>query len=136
MPTAFVLGIGPGLGSSVARRFARGGFSVALMARSRGNLDPVQSAIAATGASAAAFEVDAGDPRSMSDAFDAAKRAIGPADVFVYNAGAFQMGAVQDTTPEDFERCWRANCFGGFLGARLVVPGMIAKKRGTILFTG
>src|SRR5437764_10809158 len=112
MPTAFVLGIGPGLGASVAARFARGGFSVALMARTRANLEPVQSAIAASGGVASSFEVDAGDARSMSDAFDAAKRALGPADVFVYNAGAFQMGAVHDVTPEDFERCWRANCFG------------------------
>jgi NAD(P)-dependent dehydrogenase (short-subunit alcohol dehydrogenase family) len=136
MPTAFILGIGPGLGASLARRFARGGFSVALMARSRANLEPVEKEIASSGGKAASFEVDAGDARSMSDAFDAAKRALGAADVFVYNAGAFQMGAVVDTTPEDFERCWRANCFGGFLGARLVAPDMITKKRGTILFTG
>src|SRR4051794_39876130 len=106
MPTAFLLGIGPGLGASLARRFARGGFSVALMARDRAHLDPVQSEITGAGGVAASFTVDAGDARSMGDAFDAAKRALGAADVFVYNAGAFQMGGVMDVSPEDFERCW------------------------------
>jgi len=136
MPTAYILGIGPGLGASLARRFSRGGFSVALMARSRTHLDPVAKEVIAGGGQAASFEVDAGDTHSMSEAFAAAKRDLGAADVFVYNAGAFQMGGVLDVSPEDFERCWRANCLGGFLGARLVVPDMLAKKKGTILFTG
>ena len=136
MPTAFLLGIGPGLGASIARRFAREKFSVALMARSRANLDPVAKEILAGGGKTGCFEVDAGDAHSMRDAFAAAKRDLGAADVFVYNAGAFQMGGLMEVSPEDFERCWRANCLGGFLGARLVVPDMLAKKSGTIVFTG
>jgi NAD(P)-dependent dehydrogenase (short-subunit alcohol dehydrogenase family) len=46
------------------------------------------------------------------------------------------MGAVMDVSPEDFESCWRANCMGGFLTARAVVPSMLAAKRGTVIFTG
>ncbi|MFI5246079.1 MAG: SDR family NAD(P)-dependent oxidoreductase, partial [Gemmatimonadales bacterium] len=61
---------------------------------------------------------------------------LGAPEVLVYNAGAFQMGGLLDISAEDFERCWRANCFGGFLAAQAVVPEMLKKKRGTLLFTG
>jgi NAD(P)-dependent dehydrogenase (short-subunit alcohol dehydrogenase family) len=59
-----------------------------------------------------------------------------PPDVLVYNAGAFQMGGIVEVSPADFERCWQANCFGGFLCAREVVPAMVERGAGTILFTG
>lgn len=136
MATAIILGVGPGLGASLSRRFASGGFDVALMARSPSHVDPVRDAIAKTGRRAVAIEVDASDAASVSSGFDRAAKELGPAEVFVYNAGAFQMGGVLEITPEDFERSWRANCLGAFLGAQKVLPAMIAKKRGTILLTG
>ncbi len=52
--------------------------------------------------------------------------------MLVYNAGAFQPGGILEVTPEQFESCWRANCFGAFAAAREVVPAMLAKGRGTI----
>ena len=38
-PVALVTGVGPGTGAAIARRFARGGYSVAMLARSRDRLD-------------------------------------------------------------------------------------------------
>jgi len=136
MSTAIVLGVGPGLGASVALRFARGGFDVALMARDAARLAPFADAVVKEGRRAVAISVDAEEPASVASGFDRAAAELGPADVFVYNAGAFQMGGVLDVTPEDFERCFRANCMGAFLGAQKVVPAMVANGRGTILFTG
>ena len=60
---AAVLGVGPGLGTALARRFAREGFAVALMARSE------------------------------ESAFGTVHQELGDPEVIVYNAGAFQMGA-------------------------------------------
>jgi NAD(P)-dependent dehydrogenase (short-subunit alcohol dehydrogenase family) len=85
---------------------------------------------------AVSVAVDASDAKSVAAGFDRAASELGPADVFVYNAGAFQMGGILEVSPEDFERCWRANCLGAFLGAQKVLPEMVAKKRGTILLTG
>jgi NAD(P)-dependent dehydrogenase (short-subunit alcohol dehydrogenase family) len=106
------------------------------MARSASNLDPVRDEIARPPLRAIGIPVDAADSASVSQGFDRAATELGPADVFLYNAGAFQMGGVLDVTPDDFERCWRSNCFGAFLGAQKVIPGMLAKQRGTILLTG
>ncbi len=133
MPTTYVLGVGPGLGAAVARRFAREGHAVALMARSAKSLEATQAEL---GERARSIAVDATDAASVAAAFDRAKAELGPADVFVYNAGAFQMGGILDVTPEAFDTCWRANCAGAFYAAQRVLPDMVAKKRGTILLTG
>jgi NAD(P)-dependent dehydrogenase (short-subunit alcohol dehydrogenase family) len=133
--TAYVVGVGPGLGAAVARRFAREGYAVAVMARSKASYEPVVDAIGKSVRCVGA-EMDATRPESVKGVFAAARTAVGDADVLVYNAGAFKAGGVLDVTAEEFEQCWRANCAGGFHTAREVLPAMLAKGRGTILFTG
>jgi NAD(P)-dependent dehydrogenase (short-subunit alcohol dehydrogenase family) len=133
---AVIVGVGPGLGSAIARRFARGGFAVVLMARGRDGLVAVQEELERSGARATSIEVDASDPASVSVGFARARDAFGAPEVLVYNASAFRMGGIMEVPVEDFERCWRATCLGGFLAAREVVPAMVERRRGTILFTG
>jgi NAD(P)-dependent dehydrogenase (short-subunit alcohol dehydrogenase family) len=133
---AAVMGVGPGLGAAVARRFARGGFTVGLMARGPENLAPVQKDIERGGGSALSIPTDATDPDSVAAGFAHLRQRFGDPEVLVYNAGAFEMSGVLDISPEQFEQCWRANCFGGFLGAKEVLPPMLARRRGTIIFTG
>lgn len=134
---AVVLGVGPGLGAAAARRFAREGFAVGLMARSQDKLTPVQIEIEKAGGTARSVPTDATDPASVTAAFKRVRDQFGtPAEVFIYNAGAFQMGGILDVTPEQFEYCWKANCLGGFLAAQQVLPDMVKRGRGTILLTG
>jgi len=56
--------------------------------------------------------------------------------VLIYNGGRRPFGTLVDTTPEVFEETWRGHTLGAFLWSRQVVPGMIARQRGVILFTG
>ena len=133
---AAVLGVGPGLGAAVAQRFAREGFAVALMARGQDKLDPGKAQIERAGGRAFCVPTDAGDAASVSAGFAAVRAELGPPQVLIYNAGAYQLGGVMDVTPEQFEACWRANCLGGFLAAQQVLPAMLAEGRGTLLFTG
>ena len=136
MPTAAVLGVGPGLGAALARRFARGGLDVALMARSEASLAPVELEVTSLGRRAHSILVDAGDDASVAAAFERAKAELGAPEVFIYNAGAFQRGSIVDTPLEEFERCLRVNCTGAFLAAKRVLPDMLKRGRGTILLTG
>jgi NAD(P)-dependent dehydrogenase (short-subunit alcohol dehydrogenase family) len=133
---ATVLGVGPGLGAAVARRFAREGFDVALMARSKASLDPSLKEIKALGKKAVAIEVDATSPTSIAAGFAKAHDALGDAEVFIYNAGAFKMGGVLEIEPEDFDLCWRANCAGAFYASKHALPPMVQAGRGTVLLTG
>ncbi len=134
--TAAVLGVGPGLGAAVARRFARGGFSVALMARREESVVGVRQEIEGAGGTALPIPTDATDPASVAAAFDRTRAELGDPEVFVYNAGAFQMGGILDLSPEKFDECFKANCAGAFYAARQVLPAMVQGGRGTVLLTG
>ena len=131
-----VLGVGPGLGTSVARRFAAEGHAVAAMARSEDSVAPGIEAIEASGGTARPFAVDATDPGSVASALARVRDQLGDPDVFVYNAGAFEIGGVLELDPEQFERLWRVNCAGAFFAAREVLPAMLERGRGTVLLTG
>ncbi len=133
---AVVLGVGPGLGSAVARRFASEGFAVGLMAQTQEKLTPIHQEIETSGGRALSIPVDATDSVTVADAFNQVRSQLGDPEVFVYNAGAFQMGGILEISPQQFEECWKANCFGAFLGAQQVLPAMIERGRGTILLTG
>lgn len=122
---AVVLGVGPGLGTAVARRFAREGFAVGLMARSEEKLTPLQTEIENGGGTALSISTDATDPASVTSAFAKVKQQLGSPEVFVYNTGAFQMSGILELTPDQFEHNWKANCFGAFLGAQQVLPVMV-----------
>jgi NAD(P)-dependent dehydrogenase (short-subunit alcohol dehydrogenase family) len=111
---AAVLGVGPGLGAAVARRFAREGFAVALMARSEEGLSGIRQEIEDGGGTALPVSADATDPASVEKAFGRARSEIGDPEVFVYNAGAFQMGGILEIPRERFDECFRANCAGPF----------------------
>jgi NAD(P)-dependent dehydrogenase (short-subunit alcohol dehydrogenase family) len=133
---AAVLGAGPGLGAAVARRFARGGFAVALMARKEESVAGVREEIEGNGGAALYASADATDPASVEVAFGQVRDKIGDPEVFVYNAGAFQMGGVLEVDSRRFDECFKANCAGAFYAAQQVLPAMIESGRGTILFTG
>jgi NAD(P)-dependent dehydrogenase (short-subunit alcohol dehydrogenase family) len=133
---ATVLGIGPGLGAAAARRFAKEGYAVALMARGEDKLAPVHQEIEGLGGQALSVPCDATDPTSVQQAFARVRHELGDPEVFVYNAGAFKMGGLLELDAETFEHCWRANCYGGFLASQQVLPKMLERGRGTILLTG
>jgi NAD(P)-dependent dehydrogenase (short-subunit alcohol dehydrogenase family) len=133
---AAVLGVGPGLGAAVARRFAREGFRVALMARQEDGLAPVREEIEGDGGTALPVPTDAADPDSVASAFERVRGELGDPEVFVYNAGAFRMGGILELSPQEFDSCFKANCAGAFYAARQVLPAMVERGRGTVLLTG
>ena len=133
---AAVLGVGPGLGASVAHRFAREGFAVALMARSEESVAGAREEIESDGGTALPVPTDAQDPASIASAFETIRADLDDPEVFVYNAGAFEMGGILEIEPERFDECFRANCAGAFYAAREVLPAMVERGRGTILLTG
>jgi NAD(P)-dependent dehydrogenase (short-subunit alcohol dehydrogenase family) len=133
---AAILGVGPGLGAAVARRFAREGFAVALMARSEGSVAGIQEETEGSSNTATAIGADATDAGSVAAAFERVRHELGDPEVFVYNAGAFEMGGILEIPPERFDECFKANCAGAFYAAQQVLPAMVEAGRGTILMTG
>jgi NAD(P)-dependent dehydrogenase (short-subunit alcohol dehydrogenase family) len=129
---AVVVGVGPGLGLALVNRLVAEGYTVLAAARGAA----VETLEFAAGAGRALpVRCDATDPVDV-DALFARSVEHGELAVAVFNAGAFERGDVLETRPEDFERCWRVGCFGGFLVGRAAARLMAVHGRGTILFTG
>jgi len=133
---AAVVGAGPGLGAAVARRFAREGWATALVARRLETVKPTEAAIANAGGRALSVAADTTDEAAVRGAFARIREHLGAPGVLVYNAGAFYMSGILDTSPRDFVASFQANCLGAFLAAREVLPAMLDAGRGTVLLTG
>ena len=131
---AVVVGVGPGLGFALVRRFARAGMAVAMAARDRDRLERLLKAQPTDGASA--FACDVTDKAEVDALFAQVDAEIGRPDLVVFNAGAFQRSSVLDIDPAEFERCWRIGCLGGLLVGQAAARRMVEAGHGTILFTG
>jgi len=128
---AIVVGVGPGLGAALCRRFVRDGLLVAAVARDKDRVTTLAKEVGAR-----PYPADTTDEKAVQDLFAAVQRDFGDPALVVYNAGAFLPKAVADTEVAEFERCWRIGCLGGFLVGRAAARAMLPKGRGTILFTG
>jgi NAD(P)-dependent dehydrogenase (short-subunit alcohol dehydrogenase family) len=131
-----VVGVGPGLGAALVRRFAQGGHPVAMIARSRECMDGLADEVKAAGGRTLTVTADVGDAEQIARGFDTVRSKLGAPEMLLYNAGSANWGTIAEITPAQYENSWRVNAYGAFLCAKQAVPDMIAKRRGVILFTG
>ncbi|MCO5993495.1 SDR family NAD(P)-dependent oxidoreductase [Actinoallomurus rhizosphaericola] len=136
MPGAVIIGAGPGIGRAVARRFAREGLPVALVARSQATLKATVDAVAPTGVQVLALSADAADETSLRAALDEAAAELGAPEVVVYNAAIIRPDGPGDLTVREHLDAWAVNVVGALTAAAHVAPGMAARGRGTFLITG
>lgn len=127
-----VVGVGPGNGESLARRFAAEGYQVAGLAR---NKDKVAELLGDLD-NATAYACDATDPKSVEQAFMQITEELGPIDTLLYNAGTGVWGTLMEVEADDLEMAWRVNTKGLFLCARQVAEEMADRGSGTIAVTG
>lgn len=135
---AVIVGAGPGLGYALGRRFACAEMHVALAARDVSRLDTLAFECSGILHHGRAYACDATDEAAVAALFASVSQDLGEPDLVVYNAGAFVPHGLLETSTEEFERCWRVGCLGGFLVGREAARRMLAKPApgGTILFTG
>lgn len=133
---ALIVGVGPGLGAALARRFARGGFRVALVARNPEFIGALARELSSPGTPSLAITADAGNPAGMEAAVARAGKELGAIEVLVYNASSTSGDGLLGTSAAQFEETWRIAALGAFACARATAPDMIAARRGAMLFTG
>ena len=127
-----IVGVGPGNGAAFARRFAREGYAVALLARGT----EFTAKLAAELTDARAYACDVADAHAVERAFTAIAHELGSVDTVIYNAGSGTWGTVEDIQVADFEAAFRVNALGALLVAKQVIPGMKSGGGGNIVFTG
>src|SRR6185503_6149277 len=111
-----LVGTGPGLGAAIARRFAREGYRLTLVARSEAT---IAQELRAAGADVAVVQADAGDPGRLRAALSSLFAGPGAPGVVIYNAALMTFDELLTVSPE-----------------QLAVPAMREASGGTLLFTG
>ena len=127
-PLALITGVGPGTGSSIARRFAAAGYRTALLARDRSRLE----ALAKELPDALVLPCDVTDPQALAAAVEQA----GPAEVVVHNAVGGAWGTFREIDPAILERNFQTNVMALLHLARLTTPSMLEAGRGALIVTG
>jgi NAD(P)-dependent dehydrogenase (short-subunit alcohol dehydrogenase family) len=132
-----VVAAGPGLGRSVALRFAGEGFRVGLVARAEGDLVALADELRAAGAPQVAVAAgDAGDEPSLRAALQRVAGELGPATVLVYNGSAYVQGSGLTVAPAGLRVALEVGVVGALVAAQEAAPAMRRAGRGTILLTG
>lgn len=131
-PVCIVSGVGPGTGAALSRRFAEGGYRVAMLARTAERLAELEHEIPrATG-----FVCDVSDEAAVNSTVAAVRQRLGSPSVLIHNAVGGAFGTFLDINPADLERNFRVNTMGLLYLVRGVAPEMIAAGRGAIMVTG
>ena len=133
---ALVIGAGDATGGAIAKRFAAGGYIACVTRREADKLAPLVESIAAAGGRAHGFGSDARKEEEVVALVEQIERDIGAIEVLVFNIGANVPCSILEETARKYFKIWEMACFGGFLNGREVAKRMVARGRGTILFTG
>lgn len=127
-----VVGVGPGNGAALGRRFAKEGYAVALLARTTEASGP----LAASLADARAFSCDVTEAAAVARTFTAIEREMGPVHTLIYNAGSGTWGTIEDIDAAALEGAFRVNALGLLLAAKRVIPAMKDQGGGNIVVIG
>ncbi len=131
-----VIGAGDATGSAVSRRFAKEGYTVCAARRTLAAIKPLIDQITFDGGRAVAFELDARREDQVVRFFDRVEAEIGPIEVVVFNVGGNVRFPVLETTASKYFKVWEMCALAGFLTGREAARVMLARGRGTLLFTG
>jgi short-subunit dehydrogenase len=124
--------VGPGTGSAIAQRFARGGYAVAMLARNRERLNALEREIAG----ARAYQCDVSDEAQLDAALAAVRAELGTPKVLIHNAVGGAFGNFMQIDSEVLKRNFQVNTMALLYLARRLAPAMIAAGEGAIVATG
>ncbi len=131
---ALVTGASSGIGRALALRLAREGMRVALVARRRKDLEALAAEISREGGDAYAFPCDVENVSEVAATACAAVERFGAVDLLVNNAGYGHHRAFLDWDLDDMERVMRVNYFGTLRFTKALLPGMVERGRGSLVF--
>ncbi|MFT4071287.1 MAG: SDR family NAD(P)-dependent oxidoreductase [Dysgonamonadaceae bacterium] len=137
MKTIAIVGAGPGLGLSIAKKFGKNGFQVALVARNEEKLNQLVAVLKQDGIEAAAFAADILDAQQIKAAFNAIKEKYGFIDVLEYSPipSVQNLAGTLGVTEENALHQFQFIVLGAISSISEVLPEMLEKNTGGLLFT-
>lgn len=127
-----VTGVGPGTGTALVKRFAAGGYRVAMLARSEERLARLADTVPDTHA----FPCDIEDPAALEATVEQVRDTLGPIGIVIHNAVGATLANFLELDAEDLRRHFETNTVALLRLAQLTAPQMIERGAGVILATG
>lgn len=127
-----VTGVGPGTGAAITRRFAAGGYRVAMLARDATRLAALEAQIDG----ATAFPCDVTDTERLGAVVEDVRSQLGHPDVLVHNAVGGAFGDFLDIDAEVLERNFQVNTLALLHLGKMLAPAMVERSAGAIVCTG
>jgi Dehydrogenases with different specificities (related to short-chain alcohol dehydrogenases) len=134
---AVVTGGGRGLGREIARALLANGARVALLGRDAAALADAAAALDPSGRRVLTAVCDVRDPDGIAEAVERTLAAYGRIDALVANSGiAGPTAPLWETPPQEWRQAIETNLIGAALCARAVLPAMVERRSGSIVFVG
>lgn len=127
-----IVGIGPGNGLALVRRFSREGYRVAMLSRGLDRLKALEDEIPGV----RAYRYDATDGEQAREVFARIREELGPVSVLLYNAGGGTFKSAEEATLQEFEDSWRVNCYGLLATAQAALEQLREHDRASLVVTG
>ncbi|MBX3489855.1 MAG: SDR family NAD(P)-dependent oxidoreductase [Parvibaculum sp.] len=131
-PVAMITGVGPGTGSALARRFAKGGYAVAMLARDKERLATLEAELP----DAKAFICDVSKEDQIAATVRQVTETMGATEVFVHNAVGAAWGGFLEIDPKTLAMNFQVNTMALLHFAQALAPSMIEAGKGAIAVTG
>ena len=135
-PPVLIAGASSGIGAATAVELASRGFPVALGARRVDKCAALAEQIRADGGEAVALPLDVTDPDSVKDFVARAAEELGDIEVLVAGAGETHFGRIYEIDTGEFESQVQIHLIGANRLASAVLPGMVKRQRGDVIFIG
>src|SRR5213075_857499 len=131
-----ITGASAGVGRATARRFAKDGAQIALLARGRDGLEAARKEVEEFGGRAIVLMVDVADADEVEAAAAQIERELGEIDIWINNAMASVFSPIQEMTPEEFRRVTEVTFLGCVYGTLAALKRMSPRNRGMIVQVG
>jgi NAD(P)-dependent dehydrogenase (short-subunit alcohol dehydrogenase family) len=131
-PVCLITGVGPGTGSALARRFAEGGYRVAMLARNEERLNALENELP----NARGYRCDVSVAAQIEAVASAVERDHGSPSVVIHNAVGGAIGTFLEIDPAILNRNFQVNTMGLLYLARRFAPAMVGSGKGAIVATG
>jgi short-subunit dehydrogenase len=133
---AIVTGASSGIGAATARELGRRAATVVLAARRVDELEAQVRAIQRAGGQAMAIPTDVASVTQVKQLVDRTMAIFGRIDVLVNNAGAAWSTPLASSATDELVHLIDVNMVGAMILTRAVLPGMLARRHGAIIFVG
>ena len=127
-----ITGVGPGTGSALSRRFAEGGYRVAMLARNEERLAALERELP----NARGYRCDVSDAAQIEAVASAVERDLGSPGVVIHNAVGGGFGTFREIDPAMLNRNFQVNTMGLLHLARRFAPAMVSAGNGAVVATG